>query len=42
MDFAAISNMLLEIFYIIIGIMMLNTAVLTLGDKNHKDRKSVV
>ena len=36
MDFAAISNMLLEIFYIIIGIMMLNTAVLTLGDKNHK------
>ena len=36
MDFAAISNILLEIFYIIIGIMMLNTAVLTLGDKNHK------
>lgn len=36
MDFAAISNMLLEIFYIIIGIMMLNTAVLTLKDKNHK------
>lgn len=36
MDFAAISNMLLEIFYIIIGIMMLNTAVLTLIDKNHK------
>ena len=36
MDFTAISNMLLEIFYIIIGIMMLNTAVLTLGDKNHK------
>ena len=36
MDFAAISNMLLEIFYIIIGIMMLNTAVLTLRDKNHK------
>ena len=35
MDFAAISNMLLEIFYIIIGIMMLNTAVLTLRDKNH-------
>ena len=35
MDFAAISNMLLEIFYIIIGI-MLNTAVLTLRDKNHK------
>lgn len=36
MDFAAISNMLLEIFYIIIGIMMLNTAVLTLRDKKHK------
>ena len=36
MDFAAISNMLLEIFYIIIGIMMLNTTVLTLKDKNHK------
>lgn len=36
MDFAVISNMLLEIFYIIIGIMMLNTAVLTLRDKNHK------
>ena len=36
MDFAAISNMLLEIFYIIIGIMMLNTAVLTLKDKSHK------
>lgn len=36
MDFAAISNMLLEIFYIIIGIMMLNTAILTLRDKNHK------
>lgn len=36
MDFAAISNMLLEIFYIIIGIMMLNTAVLTLRGKNHK------
>ena len=36
MDFAAIFNMLLEIFYIIIGIMMLNTAVLTLRDKNHK------
>ena len=36
MDFTAISNMLLEIFYIIIGIMMLNTAVLTLRDKNHK------
>lgn len=38
MDFAAISNMLLEIFYIIIGIMMLNTAVLTLRDKNHKSK----
>ena len=33
MDFAAISNMLLEMFYIIIGIMMLNTAILTLRDK---------
>lgn len=36
MDFAAISNMLLEMFYIIIGIMMLNTAIVTLRDKNHK------
>ena len=36
MDFKAISNILLEIFYIIIGIMMLNTALLTLKDKNHK------
>ena len=36
MDFKAISNILLEIFYIIIGIMMLNTAILTLRDKNHK------
>lgn len=35
MDFTAISNILLEIFYIIIGIMMLNTAVLTLRDENH-------
>ena len=31
MDFTAISNMLLEIFYIIIGIMMLNTAVFSLN-----------
>lgn len=36
MDFKAISNMLLEGFYIIIGIMMLNTSVLTLKDKNHQ------
>ena len=36
MDFKAISNILLEIFYIIIGIMLLNTALLTLKDKNHK------
>ena len=38
MDFAAFSNMLLELFYIIIGIMMLNTAVVTLKDKNHKTK----
>ena len=36
MDFAAISNFLLEVFYIIIGIIMLNTAILTLQDKTHK------
>ena len=35
MDFAAISNFLLEIFYVIIGIMMLNTSLITLKDKNH-------
>lgn len=35
MDFAAISNVLLEIFYVLIGFMMLSTAALTLKDKNH-------
>lgn len=35
MDFAAISDMLLEFFYVVIGLMMLNTAVITLKDKNH-------
>ena len=38
MDFAAISNMLLDIFYIIIGIMMLSTTVLSLKDKNNPAR----
>ena len=35
MDFAAISNMLLELFYILIGIMMLSTTVLSLKDKSN-------
>ena len=35
MDFKALSNILLEIFYILIGFMMLSTAAITLKDKNH-------
>ena len=38
MDFAAISNMLLELFYIMIGIMMLSTTVLSLKDKSNPAR----
>ncbi len=38
MDFAAVSNMLLELFYILIGIMMLSTTVLSLKDKSNPAR----
>lgn len=38
MDFAQISNLLLELFYIIIGLFMGVTMVFTLKDKNHKTR----
>lgn len=38
MDSAQISNILLEIFYIIIGLYMGITMVFTLKDKNHKTR----
>lgn len=38
MDMKMISNILLEIFYIVVGLLMLNTAIDTLKDKNHKTR----
>ncbi|MPQ43110.1 DUF979 domain-containing protein [Clostridium tarantellae] len=38
MDIKEISNMLLELFYILVGVMMLNTAIFTLKDVNHKTR----
>ena len=38
MDIAQISNILLEIFYILIGLYMGVTMVFTLKDKNHKTR----
>lgn len=38
MDIKAISNMLLELFYILIGMFMGITAVYTLKDKNHKTK----
>ena len=38
MDMTQISNMLLEIFYIIIGLFMGITMIFTLKDKNHKTR----
>lgn len=38
MDMKMISNILLEIFYIIVGLLMLNTAIDTLKDKEHKTR----
>lgn len=38
MDIKALSNILLEIFYIMIGILMVLTTIFTLKDKNHKTR----
>ena len=38
MDINQISNILLEIFYVIIGLYMTATMVFTLKDKNHKTR----
>ncbi len=38
MDMKMISNVLLEIFYIVVGLLMLNTTIDTLKDKNHKTR----
>lgn len=38
MDINQISNILLEIFYVIIGLYMTSTMVFTLKDKNHKTR----
>ena len=38
MDITALSNILLEIFYIMIGLYMATTMVFTLKDKNHKTR----
>ena len=38
MDITKLSNTLLEIFYIIIGLYMATTMVFTLKDKNHKTR----
>ncbi|AYE33517.1 DUF979 domain-containing protein [Clostridium septicum] len=38
MDIAKLSNLLLNIFYIMIGIMMIITMVYTLKDTNHKTR----
>ncbi len=38
MGMKMISNVLLEIFYIIVGLLMLNTAIDTLKDKEHKTR----
>lgn len=38
MDITALSNILLEIFYIMIGIYMATTMIFTLKDKNHKTR----
>lgn len=38
MDIKAISNILLETFYVMIGLFMLLTMVITLKDKNHKTR----
>lgn len=38
MNMQMISNILLEIFYIIVGLLMLNTAIDTLKDKEYKTR----
>lgn len=38
MDIKAISNLLLEIFYVMIGGLMLTTSVFTFKDSNHKTR----
>ncbi len=38
MNMQMISNALLEIFYIIVGLLMLNTAIDTLKDQKHKTR----
>lgn len=38
MDITALSNTLLEIFYIMIGLYMATTMIFTLKDKNHKTR----
>lgn len=38
MDIKAISNLLLELFYVMVGLLMLTTAVKTFNDKNHKAR----
>lgn len=38
MDIKTISNLLLEIFYVMIGGLMLTTAVITFKDSNHKTR----
>ena len=38
MDIKQISNILLEVFYILIGLYMASTMIFTLKDKNHKTR----
>lgn len=38
MDIKALSDILLEIFYIMIGLLMVLTTIFTLKDKNHKTR----
>ena len=40
MDITKLSNTLLEIFYIMIGLYMATTMVFTLKDKNHKSNFS--
>ena len=38
MDFKALSNILLEVFYVMTGLLMTITTIYTLKDKNHKTR----
>lgn len=38
MDIATLSNILLEVFYIMVGLFMASTTIFTLKDKNHKTR----